>query len=201
MSREQITKKEWRKKISSLKANLSEEEWREKSNDIHKLLFSQSLWHHSKHIALYHSVEKEVDTLAILQRGWEMGKNIYLPKCNSKEKQLVFYHIESLDQLEIVYYGIPEPVPEHCQKLRPEELELVIVPGLAFDQRGYRIGYGGGYYDRFLSHIAHQVDTLSLAFSFQVLKKQELPNDSLDIPVDGIITEQETFNCLDYRSN
>jgi 5-formyltetrahydrofolate cyclo-ligase len=199
MSREQLTKKEWREKISALKSNLSEQEWREKSQDIHKLLFTQSLWHHSKHIALYHSVEKEVDTIAIIQRGWELGKFIYLPKCNAKEKQLIFYHIESLDQLEVVYYGIPEPVPARCQKLRPEELELVIVPGLAFDQRGYRIGYGGGFYDRFLSNISSQVNTLSLAFSFQVLQKEELPNDSFDIPVGTIVTDQETINCLDYR--
>jgi 5-formyltetrahydrofolate cyclo-ligase len=199
MSREQLTKKEWREKISALKSNLSEQEWREKSQDIHKLLFTQSLWHHSKHIALYHSVEKEVDTIAIIQRGWELGKCIYLPKCNAKEKQLIFYHVESLDQLEGVYYGIPEPVPARCQKLRPEELELVIVPGLAFDQRGYRIGYGGGFYDRFLSNISSQVNTLSLAFSFQVLQKEELPNDSFDIPVGTIVTDQETISCLDYR--
>jgi 5-formyltetrahydrofolate cyclo-ligase len=197
VSREQITKKEWRKKISSLTSNLPEDEWREKSNEIHKLLFSHALWHRSKHIALYHSVEREVDTLAIMKRGWELGKRIYLPKCDPIEKQLIFYHIESTEQLEVVYYGIPEPVPALCQKLEAEELELVIVPGLAFDQRGYRIGYGGGYYDRFLNNISSQVKTISLAFSFQVFKKQELPNDSFDIPVDGIITEQETFNCLD----
>jgi 5-formyltetrahydrofolate cyclo-ligase len=199
MNSKQKTKKEWRQLISRLKSDLPEEEWRERSNDIHELLFSQSLWRDSEHIALYLSVEREVDTLAIIQRGWELGKRIYLPKCHTKEKQLVFYHVESLDQLEVVYYGIPEPVPAYCEKLRLEEVELIIVPGLAFDQRGYRIGYGGGYYDRFLSKLTHQVDTFSLAFSFQVVKKQELPNDSFDIPVDGIITEQETFHCLDYR--
>jgi 5-formyltetrahydrofolate cyclo-ligase len=200
MNSKKKTKKEWRQIISKLKSDLPKEQWQKKSNDIHKLLLSEPLWCNAEHIALYLSVEKEVDTLAIIQQGWDLGKHIYLPKCHPEAKQLVFYRIESLDQLEVVYYGIPEPIPAHCEKLRLEELELIIVPGLAFDQRGYRIGYGGGYYDRFLSHLTTEVDTLSLAFSFQVLKRQELlPNDSFDIPVDSIMTEQGTFNCLNNR--
>jgi 5-formyltetrahydrofolate cyclo-ligase len=196
-----MKKKEWREKISDLKASISEKEWQEGSRAIHKRLFANRLWEQSKHITLYHSVQKEIDTLSIIKRGWEVGKNIYLPKCDPKEKKLIFYKVESFDQLEVVYYGIPEPIPSLCRELNLGELELVIVPGLVFDEHGYRIGYGGGYYDRFLSTLSGKVkaDTLSLAFPFQVSKQEELPRESFDIPVDTIVTSQETISCIDYR--
>ena len=74
----------------------------------------------------------------------------------------------------------------------PSEVDLIIVPGVAFDKCGYRIGYGGGYYDRFLSNLDH-VTKISLAFNMQLIDK--IPTDHFDIPVNYIITEKEIINC------
>lgn len=194
-----MNKKEWREKISSMKAKLSEEAREEESREIHKRLFAQSVWTESTHIAMYHSVDKEVDTLEIIRKGWVDGKQIYLPKCDSQKKKLTFYRIESFQQLEVVYYGIPEPKPTECQELNMEDLDAIIVPGLVFDLQGYRIGYGGGYYDRFLGSLSRKKSTFSLAFPFQVVE-EELPKEAYDIPVDFLVTSEQCIACAELRT-
>lgn len=193
-----MNKKEWRDRMSSLKARLSGQEWEEECNKIHNRLFSNSLWKDSTHITMYHSVDKEVDTLTLIREGWAAGKKIYLPKCDSKRKNLTFYRVESFNQLEVVYYGIPEPKPTECQELNLENLDAIIVPGLAFDLQGYRIGYGGGYYDRFLSSLSRRIPTLSLAFPFQMIE-EALPREEYDLPVDFVITSQQCISCAKLR--
>lgn len=189
-----MNKKDWREKISSMKAKLSEKMREEESRGIHKRLFALPMWTESTHITMYHSVDKEVDTLELIKKGWEDGKKIYLPKCDSSKKKLNFYRIDSFDQLEVVYYGIPEPKPNECQELNIAELDVMIVPGLVFDLQGYRVGYGGGYYDRFLGSLSRKISTLSLAFPFQV-SKEELPREGYDIPVDFLVTSEQGISC------
>lgn len=194
-----MNKKDWRGRLNSLKARLSRQEWEEESRKIHKRLFSHPVWKEATHITVYHSVDKEVDTLSLIREGWAAGKKIYLPKCDPKNKKLTFYQVESFDQLEVVYYGIPEPKPTECPELNIENLDVIIVPGLAFDLQGYRIGYGGGYYDRFLSSLSRRVATLSLAFPFQLVE-EALPREDYDIPVDIIITSQQCISCAELRN-
>jgi 5-formyltetrahydrofolate cyclo-ligase len=193
-----VNKKDWRDRLSSLKARLSDQEWEQESWEIHKRLISHPLWKESTHITMYYSVDKEVDTLSLIREGWAAGKKIYLPKCDSKSKTLTFYQVESFDQLEVVYYGIPEPKPTECHELNRGNLDAIIVPGLAFDLQGYRIGYGGGYYDRFLSSLSRRAVTLSLAFPFQLVE-EELPREEYDIPVDIILTSQQCISCAELR--
>lgn len=196
-----MDKKAWRDKIISLQKNLSEKEWKELSKAIFQSVIHYECWKKSTSVALFYSVKKEVDTLSLIQRGWSEGKSIYLPKCFPQEKEMKFYKLESFDQLEIVYYGIAEPIIDKCEALSLEELELILVPGLAFDRRGYRIGYGGGYYDRFLKNTPSHVKKLSLAFSFQVSNDQNLPRNEYDIPVETIITNEEIMICTNIKGN
>ena len=96
---------------------------------------------------------------------------------------MTFYYIQHLNQLESSYYELLEPIVSKTKEARSEELDYMIVPGVAFDERGYRIGYGGGYYDRYLQ--TYTGATVSLLLPNQLFK--QLPNDEYDIPVDTLI--------------
>lgn len=191
-------KKAWRKRITEQKNKLPLATEQEYNLQIQQQLFQSALWQNATHLALYYSVNHEVDTHAVMEQAWKENKLIYLPKCDPGAKSLTFYQVEAFDQLETVYYGIPEPIPAQSAKGNPKNFNLIIVPGLVFDHQGYRIGYGGGYYDRFLSHHAQEIPMISLAFPFQVTD-QSLPVEKFDIPVDQIFAPQETIVCLENR--
>jgi 5-formyltetrahydrofolate cyclo-ligase len=105
--------------------------------------------------------------------------------------------VHDLKELRPNKYGIPEPVPEDTAHCEYDYIDLVIVPGVVFDQCGHRIGYGGGYYDRFLSKIDLSVPRLSVAFEVQVIR--EIPAESHDLPVDKIITEERVIDACEAR--
>lgn len=191
-------KKAWRKRITEQKNKLPLATEQEYNRQIQQRLFQSSVWQNATHVALYCSVKHEVDTHAVIEQARGEGKLVYLPKCEPSDKRLTFYQVESFDQLETVYYGIPEPNPAKCVKGNPEHFNLIIVPGLVFDHQGYRIGYGGGYYDRFLQQQDPETPLISLAFPFQVTR-QSLPVESFDIPVDQIVQPQETIVCLKIK--
>ena len=133
----------------------------------------------------YVSKELEVDTFAIIRAAWANGKKVAVPKCVSNN-QLDFYYIESMDDLEEGTFGVKEPIAERCQKVTDLSKGLCIVPGLSFDAEGYRLGYGKGYYDRFLSKFGG--DTVGLCYSNCI--KWKLPHGKYDRAVDVIVTDR-----------
>ncbi|WP_342568045.1 5-formyltetrahydrofolate cyclo-ligase [Psychrobacillus sp. FSL K6-4046] len=137
----------------------------------------------------------EVDTEGLIKELWSMGKTVVVPKCSPKSRAMTFYHIESYDQLETVYMNLREPNPNITRAISSDAIELLIVPGIVYNKSGYRIGYGGGYYDRFLS--TYLGLTMSLAFDMQV--NDEVVREQFDLPVDRIITESATIPCYEYR--
>ncbi len=133
----------------------------------------------------YVSKELEVDTYAIIRAAWANGKKVAVPKCVSNN-QLDFYYIESMDDLEEGTFGVKEPIVDRCQKVTDLSKGLCIVPGLSFDAEGYRLGYGKGYYDRFLSKFGG--DTVGLCYSNCI--KWKLPHGKYDRAVDVIVTDR-----------
>ncbi|RAZ68462.1 5-formyltetrahydrofolate cyclo-ligase [Planococcus maitriensis] len=138
----------------------------------------------------------EVDTLPLIEACWNLGKKVAAPKCFAKDRTMDFRLFDSLDQLEVVYMDLQEPVEALTQAIGPEDIGLLIVPGVVFTKSGYRIGFGGGYYDRYLS--GFNGNTRSLAFDLQLAG--ELPIESHDIPVDGIITETAAIDSKAVRT-
>ncbi|MDQ0340374.1 5-formyltetrahydrofolate cyclo-ligase [Caldalkalibacillus uzonensis] len=189
-----LSKREIRQRITVLKDQLTDQEWKIRSARIRERLINHAVWQQAQHVAVYHSVNKEVDTVPLIEEGWRQGKAIYLPKCNPRTRKLTFYRVDSFHDLEVVYYGIPEPDPKRCAALDFAHLQCLIVPGLAFDKQGYRIGYGGGYYDRLLGVLPADISRVSLAFQFQVLPFP-LPRETFDQPVHMIVTEEEQIVC------
>lgn len=146
-------------------------------------LLASPYWESAEVIGITISQGFEWDTRMIIEAGWNQGKNICVPKCNPKSKELVFYIIESYDQLETVYYNLLEPIPTDSHRVNKTNINLLVVPGLVFDERGYRIGFGGGYYDRFLTNFPNQ--TVSLLHPIQFTK--EIPAEPFDRSVEHLI--------------
>ncbi|WP_374054304.1 5-formyltetrahydrofolate cyclo-ligase [Rossellomorea sp. FM04394] len=158
---------------------------------IEQLLFESPEWKKSKTVAVTISRPPEVDTWNIIKRGWEEGKTVVVPKCFPKKRELVFYELHDFHQLEQSYFDLYEPDPIKSTVVNNDVIELMIVPGLAYTETGYRLGFGGGYYDRLLS--AYSGITISLAFEEQLVGA--LPIESFDIPVGTIMTEKGRIDC------
>ncbi|WP_455662390.1 5-formyltetrahydrofolate cyclo-ligase [Pradoshia sp.] len=154
-------------------------------------LVNHSIWKEHHIISITLARYPEIDTSAIIERAWADGKQMVIPKCKPKTREMDFYLYEEGMELKSVYNGLLEPNPEKAQKIDSDCISLVIVPGLAFTSKGYRLGFGGGYYDRFLA--GHSGDTLSLAFSEQVT--DQLPLDPFDLPVGYLLTERGLQHC------
>lgn len=148
-----------------------------------KLLQSKE-WHEAATIGITIATKREIDTIPIIEAGWKQGKQIVVPKCFPKEKKLNFYQIVSFQEVENSFYSLKEPITTLAPFVKKEQIDLLIVPGLIFDKYGFRIGFGGGYYDRYLD--GYLKDTVALAFDFQLV--DEVPKEAYDIPVRKIIT-------------
>lgn len=146
-------------------------------------------------IALTISSFPEVETWGIIKQLWNMEKNVVVPKCNPSDRTMIFYQIQNFDQLEQVYMHLLEPNPNVTKAYTPQEIDLIVVPGIVYSKKGYRVGYGGGYYDRFL--MDYKGETLSLAFDMQIV--DTIAIDVFDLPVDKIITPTEIVLCKQIR--
>lgn len=158
---------------------------RELSMAIIERLVRDPVFKSAKTIGLTISAYPEVDTKLLIERIWQEGKNVAVPKCIPQSRGMDFYIIKDFNQLEVVYMNLQEPQPEITRYSAPRDIDLMIVPGIAYCRSGYRIGFGGGYYDRYLSGFAGH--TRSLAFDVQLV--DAIDAEAHDIPVQGIYTE------------
>ncbi|WP_052158947.1 5-formyltetrahydrofolate cyclo-ligase [Halobacillus sp. BBL2006] len=158
---------------------------KEKEIQMYEHLFHTKLWENAQSVGTTISQDHEWSTFPIIERGWADKKIVAVPKCEPDAKQLDFYQLTDYHQLETVYFGLQEPDPTKTAHLAKEKIDLLIVPGLLFNDEGYRIGYGGGYYDRFLQN--YQGQTVMIASEEQ--RHQQLPVEAFDKKVSYIITE------------
>lgn len=186
------TKKQLRGEISAKLKEIDKIHYRQWSNDIAKKLFLHESWTSSQTIGIVISRKPEVNTKKIIEYAWEIGKRVAVPKCHPKTRAMTFHEITSFKQLEVVYYGLKEPIVSKTVEVKKEELDLIIVPGLGFMKNGYRLGFGGGYYDRYLADYHGK----KLALAFEIQLALELPIEKYDIPVDTIITNKEVVTCV-----
>lgn len=146
-------------------------------------LFELPLYKEARKVMIYLSFGWEVATWHIVENLQEQGKEVYVPVVQSKPRALIPRLYTGRESLSPKVFGILEPGPE-APEARPEDLDLIIVPGLAFSNKGFRIGYGGGYYDRFLA--TTQGAAIGLVYSLFI---QDVPFDPWDYAVDFVITE------------
>ncbi|MDP6139297.1 MAG: 5-formyltetrahydrofolate cyclo-ligase [Candidatus Woesearchaeota archaeon] len=173
---------------------LSKEGIKEKSNKIKEKLFSLPEFKDAKNILFYVSFNDEVDTHEIIKELLaNKEKNIIVPYVVKNNPILQLSEIKNFNELEPKTWGILEPKDEFIRKFDIENVDLVIIPGIVFDQNGHRIGYGYGYYDRFLKKLDKNVVKIGFGFEFQIVDK--IPEEKHDVPVDIMVTEKRVINC------
>lgn len=178
-------KREWREKMLKCLQNTDGDLFEASCRIIRDKLFQQQEWRQAEVIALTVSRGREIDTWPIIREGWRQKKIIALPACNKSAKKLIFRRTDAFNQLSKSSYGLLEPNEAETEPIDKQRIDLMIVPGVVFDRRGYRIGYGGGYYDRFLENGG--IRTLSLLLDQQLTAR--IPADPYDRPVDQLITQ------------
>ncbi|RFU61949.1 5-formyltetrahydrofolate cyclo-ligase [Bacillus sp. V59.32b] len=177
--------------MKTILRTMSESDYHLLSRAIANQLYQLPEWGKANLIGITISNHPEVDTREIIERAWKQGKEVAVPKCFPADKSIQFRKIVSFDELEKVYYGLWEPIMTETEIVSANEIGLLVVPGLAFTESGYRLGFGGGYYDRFLPY--YKGPTLSLAFKDQILPA--LPVETHDIPVAKLVTPEKVFVC------
>ncbi|WP_078577052.1 5-formyltetrahydrofolate cyclo-ligase [Salipaludibacillus agaradhaerens] len=185
-----MTKSEWRQWIKEKLYKYPETIQVKETQLIHEKLFSHSVWKQASTIGVTVSIKNEINTLPIIEQAWQEGKQIVVPRCRRSDNSLLFYHLTCWEELQESFYGLQEPDVNKCSLRKRCDIDLVIVPGLVFDEKGYRIGYGGGYYDRFLTGEC-PFSTISLCYEFQVTKT--LPIDTYDRPVNWLVTPERVI--------
>ena len=175
-----MDKKALRTMIRTQKRAMTEAQIQAKSEALAEKLYASDLYRNAKTIYGYLPYNQEVRTVPMLKRALKDGKQVAVPKVYGEEMRFIL--MEDLDAVETGYAGIPEPVADGPVACDPTA--LVLMPGLAFDPQGHRVGYGGGFYDRFLEQEPDH-PTLALCYDFQML--QHLETEDHDIPVDRVL--------------
>lgn len=170
---------------------LDQQEIIEKSNNILVYLKTFEKQLTNKNIFIFIDFKNEVQTLDIILYLKDINCNIFIPRINPTTKEMDIYPYTSHDNLIKSKYGILEPKENSRLVINPEILDIVITPGVVFDKEGYRIGYGGGFYDKLFEKIGDSVIKIAVGFELQVIDK--VPRDSYDKAVDYLITENRIY--------
>ena len=175
-----MDKKALRKQIREKKRAMTPQQIEQASARLGELFASSQAYKNAKTVYGYLPYNQEVRTVPMLERALQDGKRVAVPKVYGDDMK--FIYMDDLSQVADGYAGIPEPIADG--PVADDPTALVLMPGLAFDPQGHRIGYGGGFYDRFL---AAEPDhpTLALCSDFQMLP--QLETEEFDIPVDTVL--------------
>ena len=175
-----MNKTELRRMIREKKRAMTEAEITAKSAELTRLFTESDAYRQAATIYGYLPYNQEVRTVPLLEQALRDGKRVAVPKCYGDQMRFIF--MDDLTQVEKGYAGIPEPIAD--DPIADDTTALVLMPGLAFDPQGHRIGYGGGFYDKFLEQEPNH-PTVALFYDFQMLP--HLETERYDIPVDLVI--------------
>lgn len=185
-------KSEIRQTTLALRDGLSGKKRAKKSMEIMDRLFDFANFLEAKIVLFYMNVNSEVATDTMIRKAMEYEKGIVLPWVDQKEKQIVTFRIEDIDRdVQPGYLNIPEPILQRCKVMPFEHIDLAIMPGIAFDERGGRIGHGTGFYDRVIPKLDVTTRKVALAFECQIVP--QIPMEPHDRYTDIIITEKRTI--------
>ncbi|NLW02768.1 MAG: 5-formyltetrahydrofolate cyclo-ligase [Clostridiaceae bacterium] len=187
----QDRKKEMRKALLERRKQLDHNSVLELSGAIQRKILDSRFFKECPVIMAYMPIQNEVRTGFIISEGLAMGKTILLPRVADSERMEAVPVVNPDSELIKGALGIMEPHPS-MPAADPRTIDLVILPGIAFDRKGHRLGFGAGYYDRFITHLKKDCILLAPAYDFQVL--DQIPADDFDKPADLIITEKQIIH-------
>lgn len=182
-----------RKKIMKIRNDLPKSDLLRKSNQIKKRLFALNEFKKASTILFYVSYDNEVFTHDMIKKCISNRKCVVVPVTDKENRRLIPSMLDNWRDLSLGAYGILEPKKEKIKEVSINKINLIVVPGVVFDERGHRIGHGAGYYDRLLRHSKNAL-RVGLAFEEQIVDK--IPSEPHDIPVDKIVTEKRVIDCF-----
>jgi 5-formyltetrahydrofolate cyclo-ligase len=187
-----------RQQIRNQRRALSDSEREQAAFLLCERIASSRIYQHSKHIAFYLPNNGEMDLTLLIQDAWQRGKKCYLPVLAEPNTQRLWFIPYTADtKLRPNRFGIPEPVHSNSLRIRKTlSLDLILMPLVAFDEQGNRVGMGGGFYDRTLAFLRqrqhwHKPNLVGVAYEFQ--KQQQLKPNPWDIPLQSVATEQQFY--------
>ena len=180
-------KDEIRIEYSAKRDALTPEVRTERSKKICTTAMNLISFRHAEVILLYSPIKSEIDVIPLAMAAWEKGKAVAFPKCNKEDKTMKFHFVSSLDELEVGAYRINEPREDApvYDPLTDKRVAICYVPGLTFDVYGYRLGYGKGYYDKFMN----MFNGCTIGITYSELIVKELPKGRFDKHCDILLTE------------
>jgi 5-formyltetrahydrofolate cyclo-ligase len=188
-----VTKDEIRQEILTRRLGLSDTEVSEKSRAICNRLISDNAFAAASTIGLYWPIKNEVLTEPVVRAAASGHKRVGFPLVRAEDRALIYIEVDDPADMAPGTYGIREPRFVRERIIPVEELGLIVIPGVAFDTRGYRIGYGGGYFDRLLTGRSVTATCVAPAFDIQMVDR--VPHEEYDRKVDVIFTESRVIMC------
>lgn len=190
-----MPKRSLRQQMLARRRALGRDEWLRSSRQAQQSLLGLAEFGRADCVALYAAAHNEVDTGLILEVAFQLGKRVLYPAVCGHD--MVMRQVERLDQLRPGCFGILEPCRNGIDH-QADEADLIIVPGVAFDLTGHRIGYGKGYYDRFLQHPGRRAVLVGLCHDFQLIDGN-IPADRHDMRMELVVTDQRIIHCGSNR--
>jgi 5-formyltetrahydrofolate cyclo-ligase len=185
-------KRHIRRSILAVRRGLSEEECLARSRRVWERVAALACYQRARVVLAYMAFDREVLTDGLIRQATASGKQIVLPRVQTDRQEMALYSIDDLERdVAPGYHGILEPHPQSTRLVAPARLDLALVPGVAFDLRGGRLGFGIGFYDRLLSQLLRDIPTVGLAFDFQIIPR--LPSQPHDIMLGAIVTESRVM--------
>lgn len=178
-----------------IRREMPEEVMQQKDRAIYGRLISMEQYRRASTVVLYVSKELEVDTRQLMEKAWEDGKRVAAPRCIENTHLMNMHLIRSMDDLREGAYGILEP-DESLPILTQTKNAVCIVPAFCNDYRGYRVGYGGGYYDRYLSHF----EGVKIGVNYSDCVRPRLLGGRYDVPIDVLVTDRYIRRCCPART-
>lgn len=186
---EALWKKDVRKRMLEIRNNMDTMEIERLSHKIISSLIKFKEFRDSKNIMVYLSFDNEVDSYELIRYCKENDKRIFVPYCKKEGYKMIPTEIKNFKkELKRNRFGYMEPKLEYLRPANIDDMDIIILPGVAFDKKCYRIGYGAGYYDRFLKNVKDKIPTIGLAYDFQILSSVQV--EDFDVPLDYVITEK-----------
>jgi len=188
----EVEKKQLRKYIQDKRDNLSLGLRKKKNKEITQKFLKTTDYLNSKNIFIYYPCRSEIDTTIIIKKALKESKNIILPRVEGTLLNLYFIN-DIYTQLQEGSYKIMEPIPSSCTRADIADINLAIVPGIAFDRNLNRLGYGGGFYDKIIRNLPQNIKKIALSFDIQIVPN--IPVLDHDIKIDIIITESKIYKA------
>lgn len=184
------SKADMRNKYTQIRNAMTQEEVKSLSAKITETLCKLPVYKNAQTVMVYLSFNNEVDSMPLIEQCFKQGKRVVIPYCKKEGFELVPTELRDIEtELQKSKMGYLETKKEFLRPVPLDEIDLIVIPAIAYDGSCHRLGYGAGYYDRFLEKVNFSIDTIGVVYDFQVM--DVLPAlEPTDIPVDYVITEK-----------